>query len=81
MVDIKKCPFCGGHPIIEREASGYATALDGKQGYRCQDVFFVRCINCGAVSKKVKCDYDMADDLTNEELECALNSWNERDRG
>ena len=78
MVDIKKCPFCGGYAIIEREPNGYPTIIGSKQGYHCGDIFYVKCNNCGATSRKVKSDYDMADDLTNEELKKAINSWNER---
>lgn len=78
MVDIKECPFCGGYALIERKTGGYASESLGKKGYRCKDIFYVKCVDCGATGKKVESDYDMTDDLTNEELEKALKAWNNR---
>lgn len=69
MVELKRCPFCGG----EAENRRTVEKIDG--GAYC-DAVSVRCMKCGARSEFVF--YDAHKHPNGEEYEEAAETWNNR---
>lgn len=68
---LKRCPFCGGKPFLERSHRAFINAQSTK-------VAFVRCLDCGARSGREKLeDYGHTSNSV-EACEKVIEAWNRR---
>ena len=71
MYNIKKCPFCGGRPVIE---SSHRAFIDGKT----TKVAFVRCSKCNARSGRVNLSDFNRTSYSTDANEKVVQAWNQR---
>lgn len=65
MMELKKCPFCGGYDCIE---TGVVNQPDAwyDSGLRGEQYSYVMCVDCGCILKA-------------NNLASAIKTWNKRD--